>query len=326
MTDLSQSIPPPSRQAGACIGPYEILHAIGSGGTSTVYAAIDTRTKRKVAVKILKSGASPALIDRFSREGPKLRRLERHPHFVHVIDWEAEKEPYYIGLELLTGKSFAQLIREHQTGLPFFYADLYARQIATAIHSAHQEGIYHRDLNVCNVCLGGTPVEPLIIILDFGLAISPEDRRLTPYGHTIGTPSALAPEQLVAEPERDLKRFGILSDVWAYGILVHRIATGRHPFVAFGENPDVQEILTRTMHMMPNISRELPEGFAGIVRKCLERDVDRRYQNFWHIRRDLIGLPRPKLQPKDIPDVAAQPNSDPDTTLEDEPPTSVDPE
>ncbi len=209
--------------AGKTIGRYHLLEPLGEGGMATVYKAFDTRLERPVAVKVIRTdfGTDPQFLQRFEREARALARLS-HPHIVHVLDAGEQDGAPYLVMEYLAGGTLKAL-----TGRPHPAAEA-ARllaPIARALDYAHTQGIVHRDIKPANILL--TP-EGLPMLSDFGIAkvlASPAATELTATGFGVGTPDYMAPEQWAghATPQ---------SDVYALGVVLYELVTGRRPYLA----------------------------------------------------------------------------------------------
>src|SRR2546430_6900573 len=212
--------------AGARLGPYEIVAPIGAGGMGEVYRARDTRLDRQVAVKILpESFADNAQFKiRFQREAKTISQLS-HPHICALYDIGEN----YLVMELLEGQTLADRLAKGP--LPVADVIKYGAQIAQALARAHRAGIIHRDLKPGNVMLTKHGAK----LLDFGLAKgagqpprdgqdATEQKPLTAEGTVLGTFQYMAPEQLAGE-EPDAR-----TDIFAFGLVLYEMATGRRAF------------------------------------------------------------------------------------------------
>src|SRR2546421_3059014 len=201
---------------------YEVIAVLGRGGHGIVYRARHLILKRVAALKMLLTGeyASPAELARFTREAEAIAALQ-HPNIVQIYDvGEVDGRPYFT-MELVGGGSLSQKLGG--TPQPAQYCSSVTETLATAIHAAHLAGIVHRDLKPANILLtpDGTPK-----ISDFGLARQFEGQSdVTLDMAKIGTPSYMAPEQVIGKPGS----VGPLADIYAIGATLYELLTGRPP-------------------------------------------------------------------------------------------------
>ncbi|RMI12681.1 serine/threonine-protein kinase, partial [Cellulomonas triticagri] len=216
---------------GAEVGGYTILAPLGSGGMGTVYRAVDGGGT-PVALKLLHPhvGADPSSRERLRREVLALQRL-RHPGVAAVLDAEADSTEAFLVTELVGGPDLAEHVRQRG---PLDAAALHrlAAGLLDALDAVHAAGVVHRDLKPSNVLV--TPDGPVLI--DFGIAQSVDETRVTSAGFVVGTPGYLAPELVDgAEPTP-------ATDRWGWAALLAYAATGRAPF---GTRP-LEAVLVRT--------------------------------------------------------------------------------
>src|SRR5215510_7528578 len=219
-------------EAGARLGPYEIVSPVGAGGMGEVYRAKDTRLGRDVAVKVLPAhmSSSPELRQRLEREARTISQLS-HPHICALHDVGHQNGTEYLVMEYLEGETLSE--RLAKGALPLEQTLRYGQEIADALDKAHRQGIVHRDLKPANVMLTKTGVK----LLDFGLAKAmetpasrgsltslPTQQGLTQEGTILGTFQYMAPEQLEGK-EADGR-----TDIFALGAVLYEIATGRKAF------------------------------------------------------------------------------------------------
>jgi serine/threonine protein kinase len=269
-----------SLSRGDRLGPYEIVGPLGAGGMGEVFRARDTRLGRDVAVKVLRESlASGTLWERFEREARAASALS-HPNICAVYDvGEAEGRPYLV-MELLEG----QTLRDYAGRQPAQPAVVIAlgAQIADALEAAHANGIIHRDIKAGNIMVTG---RRHVKVLDFGLAkyaavaAAAEDTRtmesLTAAGTVVGTPHYMAPEILQGKPA-DAR-----SDLWALGVVLHEMLTGRLPFQGSTAFEVSSAILSQAPAPLPT---GLPSGLRTIVQRCLEKQPEKRYQSAGEVR------------------------------------------
>jgi hypothetical protein len=234
---------------GSSLGPYELLAPIGVGGMGEVYQARDTRLGRVVAIKI----SAEQYSSRFEREARAIAALN-HSHICTLYDIG----PNYMVMEFVQGETLANRLRNGP--LPFDQVARYGAEIADALSAAHSQGIVHRDLKPANIMLTKAGVK----VLDFGLAkIATGDDTLTAIGAVMGTPAYMAPEQ------REGKQGDPRTDIYALGLVLYEMATGKRP----GSQPAATD--------------GLPEHFDHVVTRCLEQDPDNRWQSARDVKAEL---------------------------------------
>jgi serine/threonine protein kinase/Tol biopolymer transport system component len=250
-------------EPGTAIGPYKIVARLGAGGMGEVWKAHDTRLNRDVAIKTSQEQFNA----RFQQEARAVAALN-HPNICHLYD----VGPDYIVMELVEGHNL-------RGPLPSNEALKVADQIASALEAAHEKGIVHRDLKPGNIRV--TP-EGVVKVLDFGLALMPTEepdedpenaptRVITPHteaGMAIGTPAYMSPEQ--ARGKVVDKR----SDIWAFGIILYILFTGRGPFESETRSDTIAGVLTKD----PDLS-QAPPTVRRLLRSCLEKDPRQRLRD-----------------------------------------------
>ena len=267
--------------SGARLGPYEIQSAIGAGGMGEVYKARDTRLGRTVAIKVLPAGlsADPARHARFEREARAIAALS-HPHICTLYDVGDYEGGMFLVMELLDGETLAARLR--MGALPVDQVLTIAAQIADGLAAAHRQGVIHRDLKPGNVILTKSGAK----ILDFGLAklnaaTGPEPAAqsslqtqdpVTGAGLLLGTVPYMSPEQLQG------KDVDARSDVFSFGALLYEMLAGRRAFDADSHAGIVAAILEREPPSLSSVQPVTPPGLDRLVRKCLAKDPEARWQ------------------------------------------------
>ncbi|SEC03241.1 Serine/threonine protein kinase [Nocardioides exalbidus] len=212
-------MPPASRAPAVVAGRYRLLDQVGAGGMGSVWRAYDERTGHHVAVKVL-GQHSAALLARFVRE--QAIRV-RHPHVVAPHGWAAEDDLVVLAMELVTGGSVADLLRERGP-LDAGTAGVLLEQLLLGLGAVHAAGLVHRDVKPANLLLEATPHgAPHLRLGDFGVAAPVADRRFTTVPGAIGTDGYMAPEQAhgaLPEPSQDL---------YAVGRVALEMVTGLRP-------------------------------------------------------------------------------------------------
>jgi eukaryotic-like serine/threonine-protein kinase len=284
--------------AGSRLGPYEIVAPIGAGGMGEVYKARDTRLDRSVAIKILPAELAKDLQFklRFEREAKTISQLN-HPHICTLHDIGEENGTSYLVMELVEGESLAD--RLARGALPLREVLRSGIQIADALGRAHRAGIVHRDLKPGNVMLTKTGAK----LLDFGLAASApfalaagdatQQKPLTAEGAIVGTLQYMAPEQLQGQPVDQR------TDIFALGALLYEMVTGRRAFEGKTTASAIAAILERDPPPMSELQPLTPPSLERLVRTCLDKDPDDRWQSAHDVKRELewiqSGLSTPSV-------------------------------
>jgi Tol biopolymer transport system component/predicted Ser/Thr protein kinase len=271
------------------IAHYRITAKLGQGGMGEVYRATDMKLGREVAIKILPESfaGDPARMARFEREA-KVLALLNHPNIAQIYGVEDRA----LVMELVEGETLAG-------PLPLETALDYARQMADALEYAHERGVVHRDLKPANIKV--TP-EGKVKVLDFGLAKATEEERAgnpetsptltlrqTQMGTLLGTAAYMAPEQ--ARGRAVDKR----ADIWAFGVVLYEILTGRRLF----EGETVSDTLASVLKTEPDLTL-IPPKVHRLLESCLEKDLRRRLRDIGDAWRQLDETPadRPLSPPR----------------------------
>ena len=265
--------------SGTRLGPYEIVALVGAGGMGEVYRARDPRMGREVAIKV----SAERFTDRFEREVRAVAALN-HPNICQIYD----VGPNYLVMELVEGPTLAD--RLNTGAVPLEEALVIARQIGDALEAAHEKGIVHRDLKPANIKI--TP-EGSVKVLDFGLAKiaesaaavsgNPDDSPTVAMGATLagqimGTAAYMSPEQ--ARGKTVDKR----ADVWAFGVVLHEMLTGRRLF----DGETISDTLAGVLTKEPDY-RPVPPKAQHLLKCCLEKDPKRRLRDIadaWRLLED----------------------------------------
>jgi serine/threonine-protein kinase len=264
---------------------YKVEALLGRGGMGIVYKARHLRLNRRVALKMLLAGAyaGPPERARFQREAEAVASL-RHANIVQVYDVGDHEGCPYFTMELLEGGSLAQALTG--TPQPACQAEALLITLAEAVRVAHRGGIVHRDLKPANILFAadGTPK-----IADFGLARHfDEGPALTLSGARVGTPSYMAPEQVVGKAGA----IGPGVDIYALGALLYELLTGRPPFQAETATETERQVIAAEPVPPARLNPKVPRDLETICLKCLHKDPQRRYATVEALAEDLKRFQR----------------------------------
>ena len=264
--------------AGTRLGSYEILSALGAGGMGEVYRARDPRLDRDVAIKILSAelARDPAALARFEREATSVARLA-HPNILSIFELAREGAMVFVVTELVDGETLRA--RLELGALPPRRALGYALQLAKGIAAAHARGLVHRDLKPENVMITR---DDQVKILDFGLAKSvlpsagDQTKSLelaTSAGTVLGTFGYMAPEQARALPVDHR------ADIFAFGAVLYEMLSGERAFKGETSADTLTAVLTKDPPEFDTTRLAIPLGLDRMVRRCLEKSVELRFQS-----------------------------------------------
>jgi serine/threonine-protein kinase len=245
------------------LGRYRPLRPLGSGGSGSVWLALDTQSGTEVALKIVPREGKAG--SRAEREAAAAARL-RHPHCQRALGFASDEENVYIAYEYVAGRTFRTALRAGE--LDDASAVEASRQIADALAHAHAEGVVHRDVKPANVLLAeGGAVDARL--LDFGLAQLAEAETLTAVGDVPGTLAYISPERLANEPAT------AAADVWALGVMLWEALAGWHPFWA-GSLLDTARKISAGAPPLRTQRPDLPKLLLAAVDRALSPDPRRR--------------------------------------------------
>jgi TolB-like protein/Tfp pilus assembly protein PilF len=292
--------PPLALTPGARLGPYEVVSALGAGGMGEVYRAHDPRLRREVAVKVLPASAAsdPDRLRRFELEACAAGALN-HPNVLVVFDVGAHDGTPYVVSELLEGQTLREAIRAG--ALTPARAVEYAAQAADGLAAAHEKGIVHRDLKPENLFLTH---DGRIKILDFGLAKLNDERPAhgasddtmltaeTSPGTVLGTIGYMSPEQVRGEAADHR------TDVFALGAVLYETLTAKPAFRHASATETLVAVLKEDPVAMLETSRTFSPGLRRVLRRCLEKRAEDRYQSARDLAFELRGLAGPQPRPR----------------------------
>jgi eukaryotic-like serine/threonine-protein kinase len=278
--------------SGTKLGPYEIQSPLGTGGMGEVYRATDTRLQRTVAIKVLTPhlSGSPESRQRFEQEARAISSLN-HPHICALYDIGRQGDTDFLVMEYADGETLER--RLFKGALPLSQLLRYAIDIADALDKAHRQGVIHRDLKPANIMLTKIGAK----LLDFGVArlmvhpapvaialteMTAESRKLTAEGMLVGTLQYMAPEQLEAT-DVDAR-----TDLFAFGAVLYEMATGKPAFSGKSRASLSAAILSSEPAPMGRLQPVVPPALERVVKKCLAKDPDERWQNAGDLKSELL--------------------------------------
>ncbi len=268
----------PERSAGTRWGQLELLEKLGEGAFGEVYRARDAMLDREVALKLLRPGANLDF-DRFVEEGRRLARI-RHPNILVVHGTDTHDGRAGLWMDLVEGQTLEACL-ETQGTMSAHEATLVGIDLCRAVAAVHAQGLVHRDIKTVNVMreTGGR-----IVLMDFGSATPSAHDLRDPRGAIEGTPFYMAPELLSGAPPSPA------SDLFALGVLLYRLVSGRYPI----EADNLHELLERRRsgenRPLREVRSDLPASFIQVVERATEMDPSRRYSGSAQLERALLNL------------------------------------
>jgi eukaryotic-like serine/threonine-protein kinase len=265
-------------------GRYELAEELGAGGMGRVVVAHDHVLGRDVAIKLLTPSADPTARERFIREARSAARLH-HPNVVSVFDTGEEDGQPYLVMELVRGRSLADVLRS-EGALDVDEAVAITLGVLEGLAAAHRSGMVHRDIKPANVML---PEEGGVKISDFGIAkaVDDVDVELTAIGSLMGTPTYLAPELVGGEAP------SASSDVYSVGCLLYAQLTGDPPFTEGEPLAIAYAHANQSVRPVEEVRPDVPPEVATVVARALEKDPAARYESALAMRTALLDGPEP---------------------------------
>jgi serine/threonine protein kinase len=272
---------------------FELVREIGSGGMGTVYEARQLSLDRKVAIKLLNDEdliGDPAAVERFRREAKAAAEID-HDNVVRIFDFGTTdtKLPYCV-MELLPGRSLHQVLRE-EGPLAWPRVRALAVQMAAGMAAAHARGVIHRDLKPANCIVWSTDDgRERLKVLDFGIAKFEDASRstakpLTVPGTVVGSATYMSPEQFVEGTAT------ARSDIYALGIVIHELLTGKPPFSAKQPMEVAGKHVREPPPPLTKLLPKLPVAVEAFVLRCLAKKADDRYPDMGAVTKALLELP-----------------------------------
>jgi len=274
---------------------YEVERVLASGGMGVVLSAHHRQLKRRVALKFLlpELCATPGVVERFLREAQAMTAIQNE-HIARVLDVGTAKDgsPYMV-MEYLEGEDLGQTL-DRRGCLETATAVEYVLQGMEALAEAHVNGFVHRDLKPSNLFITSRPDgSPLVKVLDFGISKAMDAKeaglKLTETRGMLGSPLYMAPEQI-----RSSKSVDTRADIWALGIILHELMTGKSPFDGDNLASVLAAIIADDPISLVSVKPDTPPGLSQVILRCLNRDRDQRYQTVADLARALQPFAPPE--------------------------------
>src|SRR6266540_4717112 len=308
-------------QANTSLSHYRIVSKIGAGGMGEVYLAQDTKLDRKVALKILPAdvGTNRDRMERFVREAKSAAALN-HPNIAHIYEIGESDGTHFIAMEFIDGETLRDKIHRDKVPLPKLLK--YLIQVAEGLSKAHAAGIVHRDLKPDNIMITR---DDYAKVLDFGLAKLVEPEKTDPSaessseiatallpqhsipGMVLGTIGYMSPEQAQGR----IEEIDYRSDIFAFGCILFEAVTGRKAFHGKDALDSLHQIVHAPTPEIRDWNPDAPTELQRIIRRCLAKEPDRRYQSIKDVALELDEV-RQELQQH----VSQHYSVQPETTLE----------
>lgn len=258
---------------------YKVIRELGHGQFGCVYLVEDTHLGRKVALKSLQLTSGEA-IQRFFNEAQAIAGL-RHPNIITLYEIQKEKKPYFFTMDYIEGNSLDRLLKQRGKPLGMSKTCSIIRQVAQALHYAHERSVIHRDIKPGNIMLDHNEIP---YVMDFGLVLNVKDsQRLTRDGAVMGTLSYMPPEQVQGRI-RDVDR---RSDVYSLGATLYELLIGCPPFPGVFNLSTMERIAHDPPTPLRKIRKKIPQTLENICLRCLEKEREKRYQSAGELARDL---------------------------------------
>ena len=281
---------------------FAVEGLLGEGGMATVYRGRDERTGKAVALKLThpQMSGDPELLQRFLQELRTASSL-KHEHVLETLSFGESMGRWYIACEIADGGTVDDLTSRFGR-LPVQIAALFAQQTLLGLACAHERGIVHRDIKPANLLLFKSGS---LKVSDFGIAKSNKGQNLTQTGQLVGTPAFMSPEQA-----QGLKLDG-RSDLFAVGVLLVELASGRNPYETETISGTLLEIIHGNTRLTADWAPHAPEALERVCDRLLEKQPERRYQSAQAAASDLAAMLAPTLarRPTLLADYLAAPAS-----------------
>jgi serine/threonine-protein kinase len=260
---------------GTLLGQYRIDDVIGRGGAATVYKAYQPSLERNVAIKVLRASDDPQFAARFQREAWVIAQLQ-HPNILPIYECGERDGLFYLALQYVDdGATLAnRLGKPMEPGAALMLTE----RVLSALEYAHSRGVIHRDLKPANILMSA-PDWPMLA--DFGIAKLTNAQGLTLAGWVIGTPEYMAPEQASGQP------IDAGVDIYAMGVVLYEMLTGRVPFTAPSPVAVLQQHMNTPVPSLRRVAPHLSVAVEEIALRALAKDPANRYQSAAAMRADI---------------------------------------
>lgn len=262
---------------------YQLLEMIGQGAMSRVYKALDRVLDRQVAVKLLREeyGSDENFVARFFREARAVAKLSS-PSIVDIYDYGQHQDTYFIVMPYIQGTNLKELIR-YERALPVDQAVTIASEVLVGLAAAHSQGIIHRDVKPQNILIRGS--DGAAKLTDFGVAYALDGVQITTNGMAIGTAYYMAPEQASGG------RLGPYTDLYAVGVVLFEMLSGRLPFLADNQMQIMLQHVNDPPPTLRSIGVPVSPELDAIVQRALAKNPAQRFQNALEMRDALLNIP-----------------------------------
>lgn len=275
---------------------YEITERLGEGGMGVVYKATDTLLGREVALKMLHSPliSQPQFLDRFKKEARILAQL-LHPNIAVIYNFIEHDSNHYMVMEYVQGTNLDSLLRQYKTIshnaiIPVF------TQTLEGLQHAHKKGIFHRDIKPSNLILAE---DGTVKLMDFGIAKMAGEQRITQVNRVVGTVEYMAPELIQGKDP------SAASDIYATGVTMYELLTGKLPFESTTDFNLMQEILKKRPPSPDKLNSAIPKSLANIINKSLEKKPENRFKDARTFQHALM-MAFPELAEMNVNDMLQQ--------------------
>lgn len=269
-------------------GRYRLEERVAAGGMGTVFAAVDERLDRRVAVKVLKPelASDPRFVERFRREARAAGALS-HPNVATVFDFGEDGDEPFIVMELIEGRDLARVLRE-EGPLPPDRARRIAAQMCAALAHAHAAGLVHRDVKPANVILGDAD---RVKVTDFGIARAAGESTLTATGSVLGSAHYMSPEQTRGAPVTPA------ADVYSTGIVLYEMLTSSLPFTGESALAVAMRHVSDDVPAPSALNHDVPADLDEVVRRATAREPAQRWGGAAEMGAALEGAPPAQTAP-----------------------------
>ena len=266
---------------GEMISHYKILEKLGEGGMGVVYKAEDTKLDRFVALKFLPAHLidDEKALSRLLKEAKAASKIN-HPNVCTIHTIEEYENTHFIVMEYVDGETVKNKIKDEP--LTINETVEYSVQICKALKAAHDKGITHRDIKSENIMIN---TDNMVKVMDFGLAKLKDEARLSRTSSTAGTIAYMAPEQIKGD---DIDH---RADIWAFGVVIFEMLTGKFPFKGEYESAMSYSIVNTDPEPITEFKKDIPFNLEQVIYKSLEKDISSRYQSIQEVLSELKKIP-----------------------------------